>query len=272
MKIITLIEDTPGREGCLYEHGLSFYVETENHKLLVDTGATDAFLKNAETLGVDLKQVDTVILSHGHFDHAGGIIPFAKTNSTARIYLQKTAGGDYYSIREQGEEYIGIDKQILQLPQAVLLEDDFKIDEELSLFTDITGRNLWPKSNLRLKRKDGTDSVQDSFEHEQCLVIACEGKKILLSGCAHNGILNILERYRELYGEEPDVLISGFHMIRKEYSEEDIQEIRSTAEELAKLKTVFYTGHCTGKVAFDVMKEIMGEQLREIHSGVEFKI
>uniref|UniRef100_UPI00405660A4 MBL fold metallo-hydrolase n=1 Tax=Acetatifactor sp. TaxID=1872090 RepID=UPI00405660A4 len=272
MNIVTLVEDTPGWEGCIYEHGLSFYVETEKHKLLVDTGATDAFLKNAEKLGIDLNEVDTVILSHGHYDHSGGIMPFTKVNTHAQIYLQNTAGGDYYSVREKGEEYIGIDKEILTLPQVRLLEGDVTIDEELSLFTNITGRRLWPKSNLRLKRKEKAAFVQDTFEHEQCLVITYKGRKLLLSGCAHNGILNILDKYRELYGAEPDVVISGFHMVRKEYSEETLQEIRDIAEELHQYKTVFYTGHCTGQVAFDVMKAIMGEQLCEIHSGLNPEI
>lgn len=271
MKIITLMENTSVREDCLYEHGLSVYVETEKHKLLVDTGATDAFLKNAETLGIDLKQVDTVILSHGHYDHSGGILPFAGLNPTARIYMQESARHDYYSIHEDGEEYIGINKEILILSQVKQLAGDAGIDEELFLFSGVSGRRLWPGSNLRLKRREGDILMQDTFEHEQCLVIAQEGKHILLSGCAHNGILNILDRYREIYGDVPDMVISGFHMMRKEYSEEDMEDIRSTARELAKLKTVFYTGHCTGEVAFAAMKEIMGEQLREIHSGEEIK-
>lgn len=267
MKIINLMEDTPGREGCLYEHGLSFYIETKRHKLLMDTGATDAFMKNAETLGIDLEQVDTVILSHGHYDHAGGILPFVKRNSKAMIYMLRTAGEDYYSIRENGETYIGIDKEILTLPQLICVEGDCAIDEELFLFSNISGERLRPQSNRRLKKKEGDFLVQDNFEHEQCLVIAQEQKKILLSGCAHNGILNILDRYREIYGDVPDAVISGFHMIQKTYTEEDMENIRITAEELAGLNTVFYTGHCTGKTAFDIMKQIMGDQLREIRVG-----
>lgn len=267
MRIITLVENTPGKGECLYEHGLSIYLETAEHKLLMDTGATDALLKNADCLGIDLKQVDTVILSHGHYDHSGGIMAFSRINKTAQIYMQRTAGEDYYSIHENDEEYIGIDKEILALPQVKLLDGDLRIDEELALFTDISGRRLWPEGNLRLKRRQGSESVQDSFEHEQCLVVDCEGKKILLSGCAHNGILNILDKYREIYGDEPDMVISGFHMMREEYSKEDMEDIRSTAKELAKLRTIFYTGHCTGKVAFECMKEIMGAQLQEIHSG-----
>ena len=80
MHIVTLMENTPGMPGCAYEHGLSFYAETAHHKILLDTGASDAFMKNAELLGIDLSQVDTVILSHGHYDHSGGIIPFTRLN------------------------------------------------------------------------------------------------------------------------------------------------------------------------------------------------
>ncbi len=269
MRIVTLIEDTPGNNNCEYEHGLSFYLETPMHKLLVDTGATDASLRNAKRLGIDLTQVDTVILSHGHYDHSGGLMPFNRINTQAPIYMQRSAGEDYYSIQEQGEHYIGIDKEILSLPQVKLLQGNHRIDEELEVFTEVTGRRLWPKGNLRLKKGCGENAVQDEFDHEQCLVVNCEGKRILMSGCAHNGILNILDTYKQLYGDVPDVVISGFHMVRKAYSEEDLEDIRSTAKELAKLKTMFYSGHCTGKVAFDTMKEIMGEQLQEIHSGEE---
>ncbi len=267
MIILNLMEDTPGREGCLKEHGLSFYIETDKHKLLMDTGATDAFLKNAKVLGVDLGQVDTVILSHGHYDHSGGILPFAERNTAARIYMQRSAGADYYSIRDSGETYIGIDKRILTLPQVEMLDGDCRMDEELSLFTGITGRRFRAKSNLRLKRRDGNGLMQDDFAHEQCLVITQGERRMLLSGCAHNGILNILDRYQELYGKAPDVVISGFHMIQKEYAAEDIEAIRSTARELSRLNTLFYTGHCTGKEAYGMMKEIMGEQLEEIHCG-----
>ncbi len=272
MRIINLMEDTQGRAGCINEHGLSFYIETAHHKLLVDTGATGDFIRNAEVLGIDLKQVDTVILSHGHYDHSGGILPFVELNPTAGIYMQQSAGDDYYSIRDDGEAYIGIDKRIPDLPQLKALEGDCKIDEELFLFTGIRGRRFWAKSNLRLKRKADDGLVQDEFDHEQCLVISAEGIKILLSGCAHNGILNILDRYREIYGDDPDVVISGFHMIQKEYTEEDVIMIQNTAKELVSLKTVFYTGHCTGKEPYAIMKEIMGEQIQEIHSGEEMML
>ena len=78
MKIQNLVENEQGKNGCLAEHGLSVYLETGKHKLLVDTGATDAFLRNAEFLGIDLKEVDILILSHGHYDHGGGILTVSR--------------------------------------------------------------------------------------------------------------------------------------------------------------------------------------------------
>ena len=111
----------------------------------------------------------------------------------------------------------------------------------------------------------------DDFSHEQCLVITQNGKKILLSGCAHNGMLNILDRYREIFSSLPDYVISGFHLTKKygDYTQSDLDTIAQTAKELAGMDTVFYTGHCTGSVAYDIMKRIMQDKLNPIHSGDE---
>ena len=269
MKIVTLMEDTCGHSECCFEHGLSVYIETKNHKILMDTGATNAFIHNAAKLGVDLGKVDTVILSHGHYDHAGGLLAFCEINKHAQIYMQQTATGDYY----HGERYIGIDKEIQNLPQVHFLQGDYEIDEELSLFTNIAGRRFFPQSNLLLSERVNGNNVQDAFLHEQCLVVHTPESTVLLSGCAHNGILNILDRYQELYHSIPDSVVSGFHMMKKtDYTPEETRTIRETAMELKKMKTRFYTGHCTGQKALDLMKPIMGEQLKEIHSGSQWVV
>ena len=269
-KIINLIENTEGKNQCLYEHGLSFYIETEKHKILVDTGASDAFLWNAKKLGVDIKEIDTVILSHGHYDHAGGILAFARENPSATIYMQDTAGREYYHKNDTMEKYIGIDPRIMELPQVVKLCKNYRIDEELSLFSGVTGRKLWPLGNKELMIKKEGSFEQDEFAHEQYLVVETKNRKILISGCAHNGILNILEEYKKLYGTEPDIVISGFHMQKKNgYTEEDIENIQQIAKELKQRNTIFYTGHCTGELPFALMKNYMKDQLVYIHSGDE---
>lgn len=268
MKIITLVEDTAGSGSCGYEHGLSFYIETEKHKLLVDSGATDLFLRNAELLQVDIRQVDTLILSHGHYDHGGGIPVFARYNPHAKIYMSALAGGDYYNLKNGGEKYIGIDKRCMDLPQCVQIREDLRIDEELYLFSGITGNRYPAKGNLLLKEKVGDTFVQDTFAHEQCLVITQGERHILMSGCAHNGILNILDKYVQLFHSLPDIVISGFHLMQSQpYDGEEVAKIEKIAQELKKTGALFYTGHCTGQAAYDIMKPILGEQLRPIRSG-----
>jgi len=268
MRIVVLMEDTCGDPVCEYEHGLSVYVETGTHKILMDTGASDKTLTNALRLGIDLSQVDTVVLSHGHYDHSGGLNAFRKLNRKAPVYAQKSAFGDYY----HGERYIGVDKEIMELPGIEMLEGGKEIDEELSVFTDITGRKYWPQSNIGLSERIGGQKLQDEFRHEQCLVIRGE-KSLLLSGCAHNGILNILDSYQERYDGSPDIVISGFHMMKRtDYTEQEAEIIRLTAEELAQKDILFYTGHCTGQKAIEIMQPIMKEKLIPIHCGTEIRV
>lgn len=268
MKIINLIEDTKGNENCLYEHGFSVYIETKKHKLLVDTGATDAFIKNAGVLGVDLTKVDTVIISHGHYDHTGGLLSFSDINPNAKIYIQESAKGAFYNYRNQEEKYIGMDERIFNLSQVTFLESDLKIDDELFLFTDVTGRKLWPKGNEILKKKVGREFIQDDFCHEQYLVVTEGDEKVLVSGCAHNGILNILEKYKEIYHALPTRVISGFHMMKKnDYTKEDTEMIKETACILSDTPTIYYSGHCTGEYPLKLLKNVLKEKIVEIHSG-----
>ena len=263
MKITVLLEDT-AEPGLIAQHGLCLYVETKRHRLLMDTGASGDTWVNAERLGIDVKAVDTVIISHGHYDHAGGLMSLAELNPDVKVYMQRGAAGKFY----HKDRYIGIDERIMSLSHMCICDGNLMIDDELGLYTDITGKRYLPKSNISLSEHVGDNIRQDAFAHEQCLVIRSEGKTVLLSGCAHNGILNILDKFSELFGGCPDVVVSGFHMAQKGgYDDDDVRMIRSTAEELAKLSCVFYTGHCTGTEPFEIMKEIMGDSLIRICAG-----
>ncbi len=278
MRIVNLMENTEGAVGCVYAHGLSFYIETAKHKILLDLGPSEKTLENAKVLGIDLSAVDTVILSHGHYDHSGGILAFAKQNPHATIYMQAKAPGEYYA--DDGTaagvdryRYIGIDPAIAKLPQVKFVGGDLKIDEELRLFTIEDRRYPLPFTNKRLLKKVGEGYEPDDFVHEQYLVIGAEGRRILMSGCAHNGILSILDAYRQKIGGSPDLVISGFHLMKKsEYSDEELREIIDIAKELKKYPTRFITCHCTGVPAYKVMRNIMGSKLEYAHSGEEIDI
>ena len=273
MRIVNLIENTEGKTGCAYAHGLSFYIETPRHRVLMDLGPGEATLDNASRLGIDLKKVDTVILSHGHYDHAGGILPFSKLNDSAAIYMQRTAVGEYYA--DDGEaagnarfRYIGIDKAIAALPQVRLVQGDVIIDNELELFTIKNRSHALPFTNKRLLVKQNSGYIKDDFAHEQFLVIHDGEKRVLISGCAHNGILSIMDAYKAKYGSVPDAVISGFHlMVKREYTDSEIGEIRQIANELRRYPSIFYTCHCTGVAAYEEMKRIMGGQLQYVRSG-----
>ena len=277
MRIVNLIEDTEGVPGCARAHGLSFYVETPRHRLLSDLGPSALSLENARRLGIDLSRVDTVVLSHGHYDHSGGILPFAALNPGALIWLRRTALGEYYA--DDGEDaaprwrYIGMDPRIAALPQLRFLEGDRVIDGELSVFGLDRPPEDFPFGNARLREKRGEAYVQDRFGHEQFLVIRAEGLRVLLSGCAHSGLLNILGAFRRKYGGEPDAVLSGFHLARKRaHTQAELAAIRALAEGLKQFSTVFYTCHCTGLPAYETMKPILGERLQYVHTGQELRL
>ncbi len=272
MRIVNLVENTEGQRGCACAHGLSFYVETRKHRILVDAGPDgELLLSNAEKLGVALESVDTVILSHGHYDHGDGLAAFRRVNPDAAIYARRGADGDFLSVHDGGERYIGLSEEVKELPGIIYLDEDFRIDEELFVFGGIGTRYPSPSGNREHRQRTEDGLRQDRYDHEMCLVITEDGLRVLMSGCAHHGILNVLERFREVCGGEPDVVISGFHMKKHGgFTDEDIRQMLECAEELKKYgKTKFYTCHCTGTGPYRVMKQVAGTNLNYIHCGDE---
>lgn len=267
MKVVTLVENTASSCTLGAEHGLCLYVETRKHRLLMDTGASDLLLRNAAALNVDLTNVDTVVLSHGHNDHGGGLPFFLEINGQARVYVQESAFDSYYSIHEK-PVFIGLPEGVFDHPQIVTVKDGRQIDDELEIFSGICVSEPVPSANRTLWVMKNGMFMQDDFRHEQCLVINEDGRRVLMSGCAHHGILNIMREYVKRFGTVPDAVISGFHLRKKTaYTDADLAEIRNMAEKLLNYGTVFYTCHCTGDEPFDVMKSVMGDRLFRIRSG-----
>ncbi len=279
MKITCLMENISHHEELKCQHGLSLYIETKQHRILLDTGADASFAENAQKLGVNLKDVDIAFLSHGHYDHAGGISRFLQLNHTASVYIKQEAFEDYCHNGSDGYEYIGVDNVRLETgdltadalrnhPQVVLVSGDLRIDEELSLMTDVTEKICWPSTNRSLLIRTENGYAQDYFPHEQSLIIGENGKHVLISGCAHCGIVNILNRYSNLHEGTPDVAISGFHLERsKPYHEEQKADVVMLGKELQKYSTKFYTCHCTGQEAYGILKNIMHEQICYLSVG-----
>lgn len=242
MRFITLVEDSSC--GSLpAEHGLSIYTEADGHKILFDVGTTDLFIKNAEKLGVDVSDVDIVVISHGHNDHGGGLDEFLKVNSKAVIYIQEKAFLDHYTAKKTGPEYIGLNKALKEHPQVKLIDGSYTIDDKLQIYSHVEG--IPYETNKNLLKEDFT---RDDFVHEQHLIIK-EDKNVLLMGCGHKGVYNIVSQCPC----RPDVVIGGFHLYSPRTGEmlpEDI--VRQLAHDLPKAS--YYTGHCTGDKAFEVLK------------------
>lgn len=257
MKIISLIENTPYSPELASEHGLSLYIETQNRKILFDFGQTAAFAENAERLGVDLKAVDTAILSHGHYDHGGGIARFMELNSSAPVYLSRYAFGDYYNA---SGKYIGLAPELRGSDRLVFTQDYINLGDGLELFSCNKRSRTYGTDSAGLSEKRGDELVPDSFLHEQYLVIGGE-RKTVISGCSHKGILNISEWLT------PDILIGGFHFMKQDVPETGSAVLDKAAERLAAGKTVYYTCHCTGLRQYEYLKEKMGSQLNYLASG-----
>ena len=255
MKITTLMENTALSPLFTAEHGLSLFVETERCRFLFDAGQTGAFADNAGKLGIDLKAADFAVLSHGHYDHSGGMTTFLERNRRAKLYIQEEAFGVYCN---GTQKYIGLDQRLRQSGRLVLTGDEYNIAPGLTLKTCNDLPRPVPTDPFGLTERIGSFFLPDEFRHEQYLLIEEGGKRVLLSGCSHKGILNILDWFR------PDVLVGGFHF---KGLDPESPQLRAWGEAMAAYDTVFYTGHCTGKEQFEVLKTILGDRLHAISTG-----
>ena len=288
MLIKGLVENTTVNDKLRSEHGLSIYVETKKHKILFDLGASNLFVKNAKELGLDLSEVDTVIISHGHADHGGGLKYFLEVNKKALIYVNRDAFTKHYSMRNDNKHHdISLDanlksavfeenvvdsngESLLGKSRFVFVGDFFKIDDELTVFSGVKGEKYWPKTNANLY---GADLKPDQFNDEQNLIITENGKKILFSGCSHNGIINIIEKFEQLEHTHADITIGGFHLSSPGLGiTEDERVIKIIAKELDFRGMKYYTCHCTGLEVYKKLKDILGDNLDYLAAGTVIKI
>lgn len=244
MVITVLAENTSVNEGFTCEHGLSLFIETENKNILFDMGQSTLFIENAEKLGIDLKKTDIAVLSHGHYDHGGGLEAFLQINKNAPVYINRNAFGEYYN---GTEKYIGLDPGIKHSSRIIYTDDNFRINDSMSLCTlnkDISP-DMIDSGGLTVKNENTFSP--DPFLHEQYLEIKEDGKRIAFSGCSHKGAINIAEILR------PDIFIGGFHFSK--YPLDDT--LKKKAEILNSAGISFFTCHCTGKEQAEFMKKYM---------------
>ena len=273
VKIVILLENTTESSKLKCKHGLSLYAETEKHKILFDMGPNDLFLRNAETLGVDIADIDIAVISHGHVDHCGGLKYFLEKNKKAKIYIRPQAAEKHY-VKVLGIPfYAGINRSLLSSDRFVFTGDTHVIDNELMLFSGVMGQFPLPKSDSNLYAKTNGKMVADDFCHEQNLMITSGDSRILLCGCAHAGIVNIVRRAEELIGSDTTAVIGGMHLYeptKKRY--ESNKYIDGVADALSEIQSSYYTYHCTGAKAYERMKTCLGTRLTYLRTGFELRI
>lgn len=276
MKIITLVENTLSHDSTLEpQHGISLFIEYNGRNILFDTGSTDLFIKNSERMNISLSNVDYVIISHSHYDHGGGLKNFFSINSRAKALISNGAFSQCYAKAASTlYKYIGLDTVLLKETSERIVFIDRKLDISpgITIINNSCNEHERPSGNSRLFLKQEGKYVPDTFQHELITVFENhDGSLTLLTGCSHNGILNMLSSVEEAFpGKRISNIIGGFHLmnpITKKMSEK-IETVKEIANNL-KSRDIdkIYTGHCTGDEAFDILKKSLGNRIDMFKTG-----
>ena len=266
MMKITVLSDNIGSGPLKGEWGLSFYIEFENKKYLLDTGGSDLFLKNAKELGIDISDVDCAVLSHAHYDHSLGMESFFCTNSKADFFVSPNARENCYGGFGFLSRYIGIPKGLIsknkdriKTPYGVA-----EIDKNVFIVPHFTEglSKIGRQSHLYVRR--GWRYIPDDFSHEQSLVFRTEDGLVIFNSCSHSGADVVMAEVQHTFpGENVKAYLGGLHLFRM-----NDNQVREIADKISKagIRRVI-TGHCTGDKAFSVLKSCLGETIDQFHCG-----
>lgn len=261
MKWTVLSDNRSCNDQLQTEHGLSILLETDKYRLLLDTGASDVYIRNAEKMGIDLSTVDYVFISHGHSDHAGGLKYLMEINNTAQVIVSPDAvSGKFYSMRGNLHSITtqwpeGLEKRVL------LIDHSQEVADGIHVIAHISHVHPMPKGNQNLYVLNTSgDYVNDDFRHELALYV--DG--LLFTGCAHSGLENILASCHYPVHS----VVGGFHLLDGLETEEELSALAQRLKAKYPI-TQFYTSHCTGDKVFTILKALMGEQLQSFRCGAQ---
>ncbi len=258
-RIICLSDNlAPSGSGYWAEHGLSFYIESGGMKVLYDTGQSgDVLLHNALLAGVNLSGLDCIVLSHGHYDHSGGLLKVLKMNEGVSLVIHPAAFQKKFARRESGLKAISLPFELNELREHCELQIEsgpVDLGRGISITGEIARITPYetPQPDL-LVEKDG-ELIVDAVMDDQSIVVSANEELVLLCGCCHSGIVNTIECVKNMTGRYPSAIAGGLHMEKA-----DEFRLSSTAEALqaAGVKNVL-AGHCSGN-------EIL---LRLSHAGI----
>lgn len=283
MKIVSLVDDISNDPNFACSHGVSLYIETKKHKIIYDVCQNDLFVENAKKKNIKLEEIDFAFISHGHYDHGGGLSHFFSINSKAPVYIHEGFFTPHYNAMPNGTppRYIGVDQELKDKykDRFVYTPESIQVDDEIFIFSNPKEHNLMAESNNTLMMQVGAtnkDLELDNFNHEHNLILTIHdsNKKVLVCGCSHRGIVNILSSAEE-YAKGPiDFVVGGFHLMNPRLKTlESVDKVNKIADELLKReKTIYYTCHCTGIDAFKVLNEKLKDRIKYFSVGMELQV
>ena len=259
MKNTVLSENTTRGPKVTPEFGLSLHIACGSQSILFDSGSSDNFARNARVLGIDLARVDMAVLSHGHFDHSNGFGAFMALNDHAPIYAHEGFDGEYF---KGNDEYIGIAPELKGNDRFEAVDGIRELGEGLKLLSYDSVTALHPIVSEDMLVKDGDEMKPDVFAHEHYLLV-CEGDvRLLVTGCSHKGIANIMHWAKT---EQVTHVIGGFHLMGVQPG--DYAKLDALADELLGYDAMYYTGHCTGIEQYAYLKSRMGDRVSYMGTG-----
>jgi 7,8-dihydropterin-6-yl-methyl-4-(beta-D-ribofuranosyl)aminobenzene 5'-phosphate synthase len=251
LRLTVLSENTAGARGLLAEHGLAFWIEADGHNILFDTGQGMVLAHNAKALGIDLADTHDLVLSHGHFDHTGGLLDALQSFRHARAYLHPSALESKFSKGADGvAQFIGspvprIDHISSHVEEIVLTTKPTELVDGVCVTGEIPRKTEYEDAGGAFYT-DEACTTPDPLIDDQALYIRTPKGIVVFLGCAHSGLVNTIEYIVELTGQEQiHAVLGGMHLIRA--SDERIER---TVEALERRDVqILGPAHCTGRKA-----------------------
>ncbi len=245
----------------LAEHGLSLLLEGDSGTILFDTGQSSVFIKNAHVLGKDLSNVDSLVISHGHYDHCGGIAHFLNINNKAVIYIKKEAFINKISKLKN----VGMDLS-LEIPakRVVYTNGVTNINNEVFIISDILPDSyLYKKQNPGMYIKVDGLKREDNFSDEQYLVIPGDEGISIISGCSHLGIVNIINDAVNRFKQPVNYILGGFHTSAA--GDDEVGFLINYLDELSP--KAIGVSHCTGVNIYSRLLNRFPDKVFYNHTG-----
>ena len=271
----TIVVDNKVAEGLVAAHGYSLYVETPVGNVLLDAGERAAFVANAKTLGVDFKEVSTLVLSHGHYDHTGGVADLLQQNKQIEIYLHAGVFTPRYSFNGEKPAIV---KMPLSAMQAVMHQRDEKVHwltKPVSLYDGFMGMTGPIPRKCEFEDTGGKFFLDpegkhvDQIDDDNAIWFKGPNGLIVCLGCCHAGLVNTLQYIMECSGETKiDTVIGGMHLLHAETSR--LEKTVSILNEFDLNKIV--ACHCSGDEAVEYLAAHLHCEVVSGFAGMQFEV